>query len=178
MPPLHGGLLGRAGGKAAGTRFVQPRVRLAGGAPVPLDDVLGHGFVLLGWDVDPRARLPAGARAVWDRLPTRFVRVVPAGRSLDGPADPDLAVVEDVEGGLAAWFGRHRVRVVAVRPDRYVLAAFDEGAAVTDRLAAVLDGADGRVPRRGGRPLVLGGIAAGAVLAGVAAVNRRVRRGG
>lgn len=143
MPPLRRGVLAGALGRGRGGRFIQPRVRVLGTAPAPpvrLDDALGGGFALLGHGVDPRRLLRPGALPLWERLPTRFVQVVPAGHGDDRLPAPGLVVVEDVEGALGIWFDAHDARVVAVRPDRYVLGAFDRYDGLTDGLAAALEG--------------------------------------
>ncbi|MGM1065437.1 bifunctional 3-(3-hydroxy-phenyl)propionate/3-hydroxycinnamic acid hydroxylase [Saccharothrix sp. Mg75] len=117
-----------------GTMFPQPDVAV-GGTRVPLDDVLGAEFAVVGPGVDV-------ATAVgWRGPAARFVRVVPPG----APDGGDITTVEDVDGVLAAWFAEHGTDVVVLRPDRFVHATTASGTAtatgttgttVTSRTAA------------------------------------------
>jgi len=111
----------------AGQFVPQPHVRAVTG-DVPFDDTLGPGFAVVGYDDDPVTVLDDRSAAYWQRLGARFVHVVRRRRK----SAPDA--VEDRSGALAAWFGTHRARCVAVRPDRFCVAQFDaEGAAVATR---------------------------------------------
>jgi 3-(3-hydroxy-phenyl)propionate hydroxylase len=112
------------------------------GESLLLDDVLGHGFAVLAMDRDPRW-LTEAAPELWEGLETRFVRVTAAGREPEGPpAD----VVVDVDGRLAAWFGRRRADTVVLRPDRFVFGAYrrgDDPTAVAREVERVLARAPG-----------------------------------
>jgi 3-(3-hydroxy-phenyl)propionate hydroxylase len=83
-----------------------------------LDDLLGDGFVLLGDDVDPASLLTAEERAGWDALAARYVAVRPKTAYTQG--SDELVDLDDV---LLPWLRRYGVRVVAVRPDKFVAAA-------------------------------------------------------
>ncbi|WP_155370837.1 bifunctional 3-(3-hydroxy-phenyl)propionate/3-hydroxycinnamic acid hydroxylase MhpA [Catellatospora vulcania] len=124
------------GGRPAGTMFPQPRVAVPGAtSPVPLDDVLGGGFALIG----PQVNAAFAADPHWRGLPVRFVRLCPAGTA-PALADGDYHEVADVDGHLTAWFARHRAGAALLRPDRFVYSAA-LGTAATDlgrALAAAL----------------------------------------
>lgn len=138
LPGLRRGLLLR-GAPAAGTRFIQPHVSLPGREGlVRLDEALGDGFALLGWDGDPHAQLEPGAADFWQRLGTRFVQVLPAGRPFPATLSAGLQIVRDDTGELAAWFTRQRRPAVVVRPDRYVFGAFDATTPVTRAMRELL----------------------------------------
>ncbi len=92
-----------------GTMFPQPDVAV-GGTRVPLDDVLGAEFTVVGPGVD------AATAIGWRGPVARFVRVAPPGAG----APTDITTVEDVDGALAAWFAEHGTDVVVLRPDRFV----------------------------------------------------------
>ncbi|WP_067671952.1 bifunctional 3-(3-hydroxy-phenyl)propionate/3-hydroxycinnamic acid hydroxylase MhpA [Nocardia miyunensis] len=107
----------------------QPEVRTYEGRHCRLDDVLGLGFSVLGYGVDPRAVLGADDVAALRRLGTEFVTVYPAGgrpqgRPGDGRTGGDHHLdVEDHTGTLGRWLARAGVRIgglVLLRPDRYV----------------------------------------------------------
>jgi len=104
-----------------GRMFIQPRVRLADGRVVRLDDAIGNGFAVLAWGADPTFGLTPQARALWERLGVRFVVAKPDVQ-LDYADDVPEGVLAlgDVQGRLKEWFGRLPQSVVLLRPDRFV----------------------------------------------------------
>lgn len=110
-----------------GTLFAQGLVRDTTGAIVWSDEVLGHGLVLVGMGVDPRAALPDAERDAWERMGGRYVRVANAQQRL-GPPDPAVVIAEDLTGRLLEQFGRNGL-VAAVRPDRTILGICEHRAA-------------------------------------------------
>ena len=108
-----------------GKMVPQPRVANAQGRLCLLDDLLGTGFALLGDGVDPAEVLGPADKADWDRLAARYLRVLsPQDR---GRGQHDII---DLQGTLLTWMREHQVRVVAVRPDRFVAASDANGLAV------------------------------------------------
>ncbi|NMO03575.1 bifunctional 3-(3-hydroxy-phenyl)propionate/3-hydroxycinnamic acid hydroxylase [Gordonia sp. TBRC 11910] len=101
-----------------GRMIPQPVVGDARGAMARLDDLLGHGFVLLGADVDPASLLSVDEKAQWDRLGARYVAVRPQSAYTQGPDE-----LVDLDRALLPWFARYGVKAVAVRPDRFIAAA-------------------------------------------------------
>jgi 3-(3-hydroxy-phenyl)propionate hydroxylase len=176
LPGLRGGLLLR-GTPAAGTRFIQPRVSVPGTTvPVRLDEALGDGFAVLAMDTDPRAELELDMADYWQHLGTRFVHVLPAGRSFPERVPDGLHFVRDDSGELSAWFARRRRTAVVVRPDRYVFGTFGAKTPVTralrDALRPVPSDSLGR--RRIVKPRwLVGGALAAAALAGYRASSQR-----
>lgn len=123
-PPLVGRLL------------PQPVVLRPDGGIAPLDDVLGRWFSLV--EVEPQ-RLPASSLAdpLWDQLGARHVVVRLGDRMARnrGPIEHVATLHRAAERRLAACAGK----VLVVRPDRLVAAAFDrrdevEAAAAMRRL--------------------------------------------
>ncbi|MBN3812015.1 bifunctional 3-(3-hydroxy-phenyl)propionate/3-hydroxycinnamic acid hydroxylase [Paraburkholderia sp. Ac-20347] len=104
-----------------GRMFVQPRVRLADGRVVRLDDAIGNGFALLAWGADPTFGLTPQARALWARLGASFVVAKPDVQLDFGDDVPaDVLAIGDVQGRLKDWFSRLPESVVLLRPDRFV----------------------------------------------------------
>ncbi|MEU2256842.1 bifunctional 3-(3-hydroxy-phenyl)propionate/3-hydroxycinnamic acid hydroxylase [Nocardia xishanensis] len=123
-----------------GTLAPQPEVRTYDGRHRRLDDVLGLGFAVLGYGVDPRAACTADELAVLDRLDCHFVTVYPLGGRPQGtPGDgrggnDQVADVEDHTGELARWFAKGGVRqgdVLVLRPDRFVFGIARRGDTAT-----------------------------------------------
>ena len=112
---------------ARGKLFIQPKVRTTNKESVLLDEVLGHGFAVLGLEVDPRCVITPESQAFWENLSTRFVRII--GETQKPGPEEGLVVVADLESRLAAWFARFHVNLVVLRPDRYVFGAFNANAA-------------------------------------------------
>ncbi|MEV6322850.1 bifunctional 3-(3-hydroxy-phenyl)propionate/3-hydroxycinnamic acid hydroxylase [Nocardia sp. NPDC051787] len=107
----------------------QPDVRSYDGRHQRFDDVLGLGFAVLGYGVDPRAAFGADDLATLRAWGARFVTVYPLGGRPQGePVDrpgacDDYADIEDHTGALAKWFAKAGVGVgglLLLRPDRYV----------------------------------------------------------
>lgn len=112
-----------------GRMFIQPTVETGAGTCVRLDDVLGTGFAVVGFECDPTEHLDeAGAAALRELDPT-VLRVVESRAGdvhrLRPHTWPGTTLVEDVENLLRPWFHRHEANVVVLRPDRYVAALCD-----------------------------------------------------
>jgi 3-(3-hydroxy-phenyl)propionate hydroxylase len=110
---------------SVGRMFIQPDVELDGRC-VKLDEVLGTGFAVLGFDCDPVRDLDDQTLGWLDGLGASVVRVV---ESRAGERHLNAArrwsatvVVEDVENLMRAWFQGRTGNVVVLRPDRYVAA--------------------------------------------------------
>ncbi|MBV1789962.1 bifunctional 3-(3-hydroxy-phenyl)propionate/3-hydroxycinnamic acid hydroxylase [Marinobacterium sp. D7] len=110
---------------AVGQLFIQPDVEDAEGNRRKFDEILGDWFAVVGYRVNPADFMSDENRAFWDTLETRYVQV---NRSRSGLSyDERLTAsgassVEDVDNGLADWFGAVRNKIVIVRPDRFVAA--------------------------------------------------------
>jgi 3-(3-hydroxy-phenyl)propionate hydroxylase len=101
--------------------IVQPRVLLADGQQVLLDDVMGSGFAAVGLGVDPLETMDEPMRRLWARLGARTLKVLPGGqlpRSSTGPCEE----IRDDSGLLTRWFEEHRGQIALLRPDRFVVA--------------------------------------------------------
>lgn len=103
-----------------GGQFPQGWVRSADGRMLSLsDDVLGPGFALVGFGVDPCRGLPAELQDQWRSLGGRFVCIQPRGVAATG-CHAQTSVWEDLGGSLVpalaptGW-------VAVVRPDRTVM---------------------------------------------------------
>lgn len=104
-----------------GRMFIQPRVRLADGRVVRLDDAIGNGFAVLAWGADPTFGLTPQARALWERLGARFVFAKPDVQLEYADDVPEgVLALGDVQGRLKEWFSRLPESVVLLRPDRFV----------------------------------------------------------
>jgi len=122
----------------------QPEVRRIDGRRVMLDDLLGGGFALIGYGVDPLENLSERTRATLARLNARAIALFPYGARPQGvrgavPArTSDAMEVEDIGGSAIRWFeksGFRRGATAILRPDRFAFAMVAGGeleAAVTD----------------------------------------------
>jgi 3-(3-hydroxy-phenyl)propionate hydroxylase len=108
------------GAAIAGAMLPQPRVVLADGRIVLLDEVLGPWFALLA--VEPVHREPRSP--VWEAIGARRVRLALEERFPPSTRIGDTPVVADADGLLRHALADCRGAVVVVRPDRFVLGAF------------------------------------------------------
>ena len=123
-----------ADGPATGVPFGQPRVYdTATGRTRMLDDVLGAGWALLGVDVSTRALAEAAERVA---ALEPVVAHVPGDDRLPRGAE-GLRVLVDLDGALDRETAPYRGRIVLLRPDRFVAAAWAPEA-VSDGLSAGL----------------------------------------
>ena len=134
VPDLASGVIDRApDARGAGALFVQPRIRLPGGAEVLLDDLVGSRFLLVTTSAEAQAWLTPDSAGLWRRL--RGERVVIRERSDEaGWVGDDIHVLIETEGLFTAW-AKSQGRAALVRPDRYVYGVADDPATL-NRLVA------------------------------------------
>jgi 3-(3-hydroxy-phenyl)propionate hydroxylase len=101
-----------------GRLYPQPRVRMADGRDVLLDDVLGPGFAILVRSNRAEAVLPALQAAPWRDLGARIVAMRPDSSDVNAPG---VTCVREL-GAAAARLARFGDHVILLRPDRYVAA--------------------------------------------------------
>jgi 3-(3-hydroxy-phenyl)propionate hydroxylase len=106
------------GNDIAGAMLPQPKMLLADGTTVPLDELLGGWFSLIGVELDGSA-LERLRSDVWERLGARRIELALGERY------PEGASIADAEGALSSMLAPYRGQIVVVRPDRFVLGAFD-----------------------------------------------------
>ena len=99
-----------------GQYVFQPRVRMPDGSEPLLDEILGPGFCILGFECDPAEKLSSEVLANFDRLELRTVAVAGAGGSSRWPYDPS--------GEMDRLFEGEAGTMALVRPDRFILTAF------------------------------------------------------
>lgn len=109
-------------GPAGGHLTRQGRVRVHGGAPVMLDDLLGGPGALIARSAASLAGLPREVRSSLGDLGVGLV-------ALSGPEAPAVTIVEDPDGVYAAWLDGLAADVVLVRPDFSLYGAGGGGAA-------------------------------------------------
>ncbi len=121
-PLIHQGFI--SGGKhkegaPEGTYFPQPKVALAGGHTVLLDDALGGNRFAVLCLASVTEPVRASAEALAQEVAGVLLRVLPPERAAEAQAGD----VVDVEGKLTAWFTQYKVDTAVLRPDRYVFGA-------------------------------------------------------
>ncbi|QGU06025.1 3-(3-hydroxy-phenyl)propionate/3-hydroxycinnamic acid hydroxylase [Corynebacterium occultum] len=104
-------------GTAVGRMIPQPTVATRNAHQSLLDDFLGDGFAILGFDTDPREKLTDAQITSWETLGATFRTV----RSTTHAPHTDDDLI-DFTNVLMPWARKHRVSVVVLRPDRFVMA--------------------------------------------------------
>ena len=121
-----------------GRMLPQPVVTDADGQDRKLDDVLGRGFALLALGLDADAAFAGLDQDVWTRLGANRVALTFGGTPADGAAGRTVALPAD---RIPAKYRPYAGKILLVRPDRYVAAAFapDQGAAAARDIARRMD---------------------------------------
>jgi len=114
-----GGMIVASGAQdgIAGAMLPQPKMLLADGSFVPLDELLGGWFALIGVDLDG-VGLGQLRSDVWGWLGVKRVELVVGERYPEGDKSADA------DGPLSSMLAPYRGQIVVVRPDRFVLGAF------------------------------------------------------
>lgn len=111
-----------------GKMVPQPLVRLSNGKRVKLDSVLGEGFALVGYGVDPRNTVSGEWYPLMEALGISFTTLFdypgrPQGNvGVARDTAPGLSEVEDLHGRMTDWFqkaGYKHGAVALIRPDKY-----------------------------------------------------------
>ncbi|MFA5597112.1 MAG: bifunctional 3-(3-hydroxy-phenyl)propionate/3-hydroxycinnamic acid hydroxylase [Pusillimonas sp.] len=125
-----------------GKMFIQPKVGTESGQDILLDDVIGPGFAIIAWGIDPTLGLHDDQIARWKALGTTFIQVLPSVQ-MKGQREvkDDVIRVGDTQNRLKDWFGRHPASIVILRPDRFVgaLAIPQTLSQVTEKYLHVLE---------------------------------------
>jgi 3-(3-hydroxy-phenyl)propionate hydroxylase len=116
-PPL-------AGAAVVGRALGQPTVMDPAGRLLPLDEALGPGFSLVAVDPEGEDPFDGLSHPVWEGLRATRVGVALGDRAARCPPGGWRSVA-DYDGTLAEPLADCRGRLLLVRPDRVVAAAFD-----------------------------------------------------
>ncbi|HNP56223.1 bifunctional 3-(3-hydroxy-phenyl)propionate/3-hydroxycinnamic acid hydroxylase [Gordonia sp. UBA7599] len=124
-----------------GTLPPQPTMRTYDGKQIRLDDALGIGWTVIGFEIDPRDTLGDDVDA-WSSIEATYATVYRAGHRPQGPTGDSsgrtgLVDLEDTEGILTRWLtkaGHQPGTLVVLRPDRYVFGAETDGQKLTHAL--------------------------------------------
>ncbi len=103
-----------------GSLFPQPSVETREGEKVPLDDILGNGFVLLALTARPDLAFAFTVQPLWSRLHVRRVAVLP--REAPWCDSSGSTVVREQDSALSALRAKYGEHVILLRPDHYVAA--------------------------------------------------------
>jgi 3-(3-hydroxy-phenyl)propionate hydroxylase len=123
---LEGFAVGLGGEYLAGRMISQPLVTNSADNSALLDEHLGEGFAILGYNCQPEEELGEDLARQWREQGVTLVGLDDrgTGAGLSIPA----------ESHLAELFGQGKANLVLLRPDRFCMAAFDRDSAA-DTLA-------------------------------------------
>ncbi|HTS51952.1 MAG TPA: bifunctional 3-(3-hydroxy-phenyl)propionate/3-hydroxycinnamic acid hydroxylase [Burkholderiales bacterium] len=145
VPNLATGIIDREpGARAAGTLFVQPKIRryarrdaLAG--EVLLDDLLRFRFLIAAATAEPHTWMTPESRELWRRLGGERI-VIGAPDQMhqpDGLPGNDVQCLAETDTLFAEWMSQQRCAAVVVRPDRYVFGTATDSVQLNRLIAAV-----------------------------------------
>jgi 3-(3-hydroxy-phenyl)propionate hydroxylase len=130
--------------RAAGTLFVQPKIKRHAAQDatcdeVLLDDLLRFRFLIVTTTGQAQAWLTSESHALWNRLGgERIVIGTPVqARQRDDFAGNDIRYLVEADDLFAAWMSQHGCAAVVVRPDRYVFGTANDGVQLNRLVAAV-----------------------------------------
>ena len=107
-----------------GRLLIQPRVNSVAARDFLLDEELGKGFALIGFNCDPSTAIDQDALAYWMEGGARLVAVNARGVMAHDHW------LEDAYGELGRWVGNREHCLLLIRPDRFCMAAFTSDNAV------------------------------------------------
>jgi 3-(3-hydroxy-phenyl)propionate hydroxylase len=84
---------------------------------VLLDECLGSGFSIVGYDCEPRQYLEEQTITAWQGIGASVVRIASAQTEPDGPC------ITDPDNTIGDWTGKHAPMILLIRPDRFCMAA-------------------------------------------------------
>lgn len=125
-----------------GRMLPQPVVKTSDGGTAKLDDVMGPGFCLLAIGADAATALADLNQPVWTQLETRRVVLVhdpdESAKSVTRNDDAAGLTVGITPDAMPGKLEPYRGKVLLIRPDRYVAAAFaaENAATAADSLVA------------------------------------------
>jgi len=128
-----------------GTLPPQPEVRTYDGRLQRLDDALGYGWAVIGYEIDPREAL-AGHKDTWDQVDASYTTIFsagtrPMGRPGDGRRRAGLVDIEDTTGTFTTWLRKAGAKpgdVLALRPDKFVFGVTGDTDLLTRELVTQL----------------------------------------
>jgi 3-(3-hydroxy-phenyl)propionate hydroxylase len=126
---------------AAGTLFVQPKIRPRPDADersdaVLLDDLLGFRFLIATTTAQAQAWLTPQSRELWQRLRGERV-VIGLPEQMDSVRGDEVRYLAEADTLFAAWMRQLGCAAVVVRPDRYVFGAASDAEQLNRLVAAV-----------------------------------------
>jgi 3-(3-hydroxy-phenyl)propionate hydroxylase len=104
----------------AGRLLIQPELVVDGGRKL-LDECIGTGLSIIGYDCDPTEELSKEDIASWVDIGASVVRIVSEHSTLNA----DSFLDESLE--LATWLGKREPVIMLVRPDRFCMACAGPG---------------------------------------------------
>ncbi|MEH6567758.1 MAG: bifunctional 3-(3-hydroxy-phenyl)propionate/3-hydroxycinnamic acid hydroxylase [Halioglobus sp.] len=116
----EGLIVSNGSGAIAGRLLIQPEIGV-NGSPTLLDECIGTGFSIVGYDCDPAQELSQQELARWTEIGASVVSIVSkeSGESKDGLLDANLE--------LGNWLGNQGPVIMLVRPDRFCMACAQPG---------------------------------------------------
>lgn len=105
------------GDSISGKLLIQPEVTNAAGETVLLDECLGSGFSIIGYNCNPAELLEPDTLSLWRGMDATCVAMSTQPRRGSG----DWVI--DKNGELGDWIGADGASVLLVRPDKFCMAA-------------------------------------------------------
>ncbi|XP_062521056.1 3-(3-hydroxy-phenyl)propionate/3-hydroxycinnamic acid hydroxylase-like [Corticium candelabrum] len=124
-PTVVSGFIDDQSSATAGLLFPQSYV-MVGGKRKLLDKALGCGFVVMGWEQNPKLLLNMDCQSKLTSLGCTFVTVF-REQSSEQQSDyfSGCIAIEDTEGAIGSWFEKYKASFVLLRPDRFVFGHAD-----------------------------------------------------
>lgn len=128
--PFHrkGFVIDAENSQLAGRMLFQAMVELPDLSRKPLDDIIGNHFALIAWGANAQKVMAYAAKLDFGVASMARIAISPMRINIDPAADTAFMAVRDVSDLMAQQLPEGRDMLLAIRPDRYVMAAADAGA--------------------------------------------------
>jgi len=107
-----------------GTMLPQPRVRTGATHDIPLDELAGDSFALIGYGMQALQQLTSLSDPLWSRLEARRIVILPETATPTIMEHTNVIICYALQRTSTSLFEQLGTNIVLMRPDRYAAGSF------------------------------------------------------